>query len=267
MKKIAIALISLIISTPLFAAGPTFDDIDAASMELIVKDFSAAFDHTMMSSATPLGDVFGLEMALIVGAVNTKNLDALTKAEDPTASFEALPVVNLEAAMSFPMGITAELNYLPSFDADGTKFDRMSLGVKWTLTQNLLKLPFDLAVRGYFSKVSLSFTQSFTDPAPTTADITFDDTITGVQAIASKSFGIVEPYAGLGFAKADGKLSSSTSSIFAPGFTLDTSAKAAPTSVELLAGAQFNLFFFKAAVEYASLFGSSRMGAKLGVAF
>lgn len=249
-----------------------FTDINEGDLEKIIGDFSANFTHTTVSGASALGDVFGFELGLVGGVTSTPGVDALIKETDPGASAAALPHAGLIAQLSVPYGVTFELDMIPSFGSDDFKFSNTGLGVRWTMTDAILDLPFSLAVKGHMTKTDLEFetviNNASTGGIPVDSKLEFSSTTTGLAVIISKNFLLFEPYFGLGMISSDGDMGvNGTGSIFDTTLTTGQSAGAKSSGTHMFLGAELNLFFLKLGVEYSKIIDADRYTGKLSFYF
>ncbi|MCB0414192.1 MAG: hypothetical protein KDD50_07655 [Bdellovibrionales bacterium] len=246
------------------AVSLEFQSIDPNDFEKISKDLGAYFSHTMISPASPRGDVFGIELGINAGVTATPGIDSMTKETDPNNSAEMLPHLNTVIGVSVPLGFTIEMNYLPSFSFDGVSAQMQSLGVKWTATKTVLDLPFDLAFRLFNSSAELSFSQTV---SLANTNVTFKNSSTGLDVIGSKKFGIIEPYLQLGFAQLTSDLSTTGTSIIDPSLSASDSASANISGMRWAVGAQLDLYVLALGLEYAQFFGQTKTSAKLALTF
>src|SRR5687768_15622569 len=79
-----------------------FDQIDQSDLDAITKEFTANFAHSTVSGASSLGDVFGVEVALIGGMTKTPEIDRRVKEVDANASVGQLANAVLAAQFSVP---------------------------------------------------------------------------------------------------------------------------------------------------------------------
>jgi opacity protein-like surface antigen len=260
MRKL---LLSVLIALPVgaFANSPGFDNIDQTDLENVINDFSAVFSHTTVSPASSLGKLFGVELGITGGMVATPGVESLSKELDATSDIASLPHVGIVAAVSLPMGFTAEANFLPSFDAEDVEFKNFGIAGKWTFTDVFPILPVDMAVKLAMTKSELSFTQD--QPAPDTK-VDFESDVTQLMFLVSKKFTVVEPYVGLGTASSKGKLSA-TANIF--DFTGGTSASKKVTGSQYMLGVNFNLWILKLGLETGKIFDNSKSSAKVSFYF
>lgn len=262
-----ITLLSIALSSWSAAAQDlTLQNLTAEDFKKIVKDFSAVFNHTSVSGASSLGDIFGFEIGVVGGITNTKRIDSLADSGSGTnQEADQIPHGELLGVLTVPFGITAEAGFIPKVGSDEFKFNTYTLAVKWTPTDIFLELPLSLAIKAHLTKTAAEFNQTIQN-VPTKFD--YDNTITGFTLLASKNFVLVEPYVGFQFLSAKGEMTvTGSTTVFDTSFTQSMSADANVSSTGFLAGAELKLLFFKLGAEYATLFGTSRYTGKLSFFF
>jgi len=244
----------------------TLQNLTEDDFKRIAKDFNAVFNHTSVSGASSLGNIFGFEVGLVAGMTNTKRIDALADTGSGTdQKADKIPHGEILGVLTVPLGITVEGGFIPKVGNDDFKFNTFTAAVKWTPTDTLLEWPLSVALKAHITKTNAEFNQTIQ-----TVDTNFkyDNTITALTLLASKNFVLVEPYVGFSYMSAKGEMSvSGSSAVFDPNFTTGTSASADTTSTGFLLGAELKLLIFKVGAEYASLFGTSRYTAKLSFFF
>lgn len=232
----------------------------------VVGEFSAGARHTTVSGARPLGDIFGIEAGIVLGATNTPEVNKLVKQADASASVGQVPHGTIYAAVSVPFAITAELAWLPYAGPSSFKFNQLSLAVKWTLSELFFELPVDVAIKGQVGRAGLKFDAQ---PGGVPTHFDYENTLFGGEVFVSKDLGIVSPYVSFGTLKATGKMNvSGSSSVFAdPEMKASASASESRLSGTWSVGTEINLGVIKAGVEYASAFTTSGFSGKLAYYF
>lgn len=273
MGKILCALFLLIHATISFAAStPTFDDLSDADFKTVAEEFSALFVHTSVTPPTSLGKVFGVEAAVIAGAAAIPGIEAISKRVDPTIDIPYAPFAMLYGAVSVPFGITVETNLLPELNVGDLDLSHMGLGVKWSITDQFFSdLPFDLAIKTFYSKSEIGFSQTINTGGPAVnVDVGFENKMHGAELLLGWDFFIVQPYIGGGFVSSSSELRGVAAAD--PSYSLfvddvSESKKTTVSSARWIAGCQFNLAVLKTAIEYNNVFGNNRVAVKLGVSF
>ncbi len=258
-----VAAIAVMASAPTArAAGPGFTNLTQADFDNAIRELSANSSYHSVTGAGTLGTIFGFEVAVVGGLTSTPEINRLSKQVDASADIGRLPHASLLLGASVPLGFTGEVLFFPEMTFSTVKYSQFGASLKWTATDTLT-LPFNLAVRGFITKNKMSFDQQLSG---STHNVTQENSQTGIQLLASPSLPMVEPYVGVGFIKANGKMSvTGTSTIFA--FTAAQSAESSPTATQLLLGVNVNLLLVNLGLEYSSAFGTSSYNAKLGFRF
>lgn len=270
--KLPIFILSFILSicSGAHADTPTFDNLTDEDFDKISKEFSANSTLHSVMGAGSLGSIFGFQVGLTGGITKTPETDAIVKRSAPSSSVQAFPHAALLAAVTIPFGLTAEATFIPQINSSGFEYNQYAGALKWTMTDNILSiLPLNIAVRGFLSKTTMSFSQvinnSSTGNQNVDATVKYDGTVTGLQLLASpKLIPIIEPYVGVGVLSGNSKLSSSIGSVFASG---STSKEVSPTSTQFLLGADIRLLLIGAGVEYSRAFGTESYTMKFSLGF
>lgn len=197
--KTIIAFVLLATSTAWGSETPTFDNISDADFNTIAKEFSGMFVHTSATPPTSLGKVFGVEAAAIVGVTEIPGIESISKRVDPSVDIPYAPFAFLYAAVSVPYGITIETNFLPEMKINDLEASHYGAAVKWSLVDSLFpNLPFDLAVKTFFSKSEIQFSQTIPSPS-TRVDVGFENNMYGIETVFGLTLPLVQPYAGIGY--------------------------------------------------------------------
>jgi len=253
---------------------PSLNNITGADYEKIVKELSANFAYSSLTPASSLGGLWGFELGVVGGVTKTPEILALVRRTSASYKEDKFPHAAALLRVGAPLGLTGELMILPSITVSDLKLSQYSGAAMWTITDVFFEdLPVTLAVKGYYSKTKLEYTQclnnSSTGNQNVDAKITFDDTMLGGQFLVSRKFLVFEPYVGVGFVKADGDLAVTAAT--APGATIflsgGNSASANPSSAQLLAGLDIRLLFISLGAEYSRSFGTSSMAGRFSFRF
>jgi hypothetical protein len=259
MKKLFLSVL-VVLSGSFAHASFSLDQLSDADLEDAIKDFGANFVHTSVSPASALGNIFGFELGLVAGVSKTPELERISKNVDPAADpITALPHLALFGALTFPLGITAELGLLPTYEGDDAEIGSKSLAVKWTYS-SLFASPVDLSVKLHAARSSAEFVQD--NPAPDT-HVKYEAVTKGLLFQVSKSLLLVEPYFSGGFVSVDGDLSANNS-IF-PDSSLKKSADVKGT--QFMLGMNLNLMFFKLGLEVGRIFENNTANLKTSFYF
>lgn len=269
MIKIKHVLAFVILTTTSAVHAATkipLQNLDKSDYEGVVSDFSANFTHTSVSGASSLGKLFGFEIGVLGGVAKTSTINRLAKEVDPSITVDKLPHAALLGIVSIPFGLTAEANVIPKVGGDEFKYSHMSTGIKWTLTDSILTLPFSLALKGHVAKSAVDFRQTISS---VDTRFKYASTVSGATLMLSKDLLIFEPYIGVGLVQSEGKMDvTGSSSVFSdPNLQSAQSATAKKSGSLFVVGTEVKLLVFKAGIEYTKLFDTTRMTAKATIYF
>lgn len=272
-----IAALALAI-TPCVASAETFNlsSLTLADFDKIIKEFSSNFSYTTVTPASSLGGLGGFEFGVVGGKTDAPELLRLVKQANSSASFKGdLYHGGVVGRVGLPYGLTAEALFFPKKKFKDASFQEFGGAVMWTATDSVLEgLPLNLAVKGHLLKTKVTYSQTVTYTVPVagaasgTGTVKFDDTLMGIQALASKQFFFLEPYVGLGYIKSKGVLAvdaAGATTLLA--FTSNNRAESKPTSVQLMAGVDARFLFLSVGAEYQKAFGTSSMTGRLSFRF
>jgi hypothetical protein len=261
LQRLAVIMSLTAFSAAVSATNLTLKSLSDDDMDKVVGDFSANIMHTSVSGASPLGHIFGFEVGVLGGLGTIPHIEDKVHETVPGAKADKMAHGGLLGVLSVPLGITAEVSLLPKMGSKDFKAAVTSLAAKWTPTELFLDWPFSLAIKGSQTIATLDFKQ---DINGTMTTYKLKDSVTVVQALVSKSFIIVEPYAGFGVVSASGDLDASGSSGV---FDAGVNGKGKKTGTMFSVGAELKLLILKLGAEYSSALGASRYTGKLSFYF
>lgn len=273
--KAFVVTICLFVSS-LSHADFEFDNLNEDDVKTVISELGTSFSHTTVSSAGSLGKIFGIEAAIVGGVVESKGIDRLVQESSSDGEgVEVIPYGAIIAAVSLPMGLGGEVSFIPSQEAFGDfEYNKLGFAFKWTLTDALLALPFDMSVKAHHTVASLSFDQTINNSSTGNTDVNatvdYSSNISGLQLIVGKSLLLVSPYIGIGYIRVDGELEVSASgggTIFDPSFSSAQTVDELESGFEYFAGLQLNLLIIRAAVEVGKVLDNTKVAVKLGLKF
>jgi hypothetical protein len=245
-------------------AGIGFTNLTSSDFDKISKEFSGNFSHTSVTGAGTLGTLFGFEVGLVGGLTSSPEIDSIVSRSLPGESLANLYHGGVLGALSIPFGLTGEILLIPTMKASDASFQMTSLALKWTMSESVLILPVNVAVRGFLSSSDFEFKQSSGGIDGTVKN---KNSVTGLQLLVSPNLPFVEPYAGVGFLSGKNSLSlSGTGTIFDTSLTTGQSADSTNSSTQLLLGVNLRLLV-SVGLEYARSFDTSRYTGKVGFSF
>jgi len=274
LKGIAVAVL-LTVPSVTKAATVSFNNITPAEYESIVKELSSNFYYTTVSGASSLGKTFGFEFGLAAGVSKIPDIYTLVKRNDANTSLkDDFFHGNILARLTTPFyGLTLEAAAIPTITASDAKFSQWGGAAMWTITDVFFTdLPVSLAAKGYYKKTAFNYSQTINNASTgntnVIADVNLDNKVYGLQATVSKKFlGLIEPYATIGYAKATGDLSISSTVTAATFLNAGTSASASPSSIQMMAGADLQLAFLTLGAEYARTYSRNSYTGRLSFRF
>jgi hypothetical protein len=245
------------------AASIGFTGVDQADMDNIVKELSLNGSLHTVTTPSGYGSIFGFEVGLIAGLTMADKMGALVKEQTGSDDIKSLPHLALVGGVTIPFGLTVEAALVPSLDQGGFKYGQYAAALKYSI--DIIPMV-NVALRGFVASSSLEFKQTISSVEST---VTYDGSVMGLQALVSPAMiPIIEPYAGLGFVSAKGKMSLSGGvTFFDPSLTTGSSAESSPTSEQLLVGFNVRLFPITLGAEYSRAFGAGSLTAKLSAGF
>jgi hypothetical protein len=255
-----------------FAAVPQLYNLSTPDVDLLSKEFSADFVHTIAAPASSYGKLLGFEVGLLAGMTKTPAIDKISKTISSSAGVTMIPAAGLIAGVSAPLGIGAELCFIPKISGSSVAFQNTSLAFKWTFTDIIAAAPVDVAFRVHGNLSELSYSSivnnASTANLPVTTKATWKNTSTGYNFEVSKKFLFIEPYFGLGSVSTKTKIgvsAATTVQIFT--FTNATDYTSNNSGSHYYAGLNMNLFLFKIGAEYAKIMNVTKAVAKLSFYF
>lgn len=250
----------------------SFDDED---FRRISKDLASSFVHTTNSGGSSLGSVFGFEVGLVFGGVESKYLK--DQAEEITGEeqdqFQYLPYAGLIAGVSLPAGIGAEASVIPKVqigDDDG-EFSNYSGSLRWTVTDIIPIVgtfsPLKITAKASYNETSLYYTYDGSGTSTETADFSISNFEYG--AVVGVNLVVVEPYVGVTHVKTSSKLDATTDYVSPlPGLVIeDQHFEADLEGTRIQAGVLLKLALFRFGLELSNLQGVNRYTAKLSLKF
>jgi hypothetical protein len=281
---IAVAAAAAMLS-PGARADFSFSNINLSDYNTLIKEFSADSLYSSVTPASSLGGLGGFELGVVALTMNAPDTQALIQRDSPSTNFNGkLYNGGGLARVGLPFGLTGELMYVPKIKAGNAKIGRWGIAAQWTATDSVLEdLPFNLAAKAYYTKTSLAYTQNISNSSTggisVPANLSLDDKIWGVEALASYKIAVIEPYAGVGYVKAKGTLTvdaAGNATIFDPslaallGITSTSFVKSldsSPSSMVLKAGLDLRLAFFTLGAEYANAFNKNALMGRVSFRF
>lgn len=263
-------LLTCALAPSVASADPSFSNLSQTDYDNIVRDLSANGAFHSVTPPSSMGQILGIEVGLAAGITKTPHIDELVR-RNGGDGMDMFPHAGLLGVLSTPLGFTGEVVFVPKIEASGVKYSTAGFAVKWVPTDKALPLlPINIAVRAFYSKNSVSYSQTVTDvQSGITADSEVDYTgnVYGAQLLVSpKLIPILEPYIGVGQLKGEGRMHIAGNSSFF-NFTDSQSATSFADTTQFLAGLDVRLLLIGLGVEYSRAFKTESVTAKLSFKF
>jgi hypothetical protein len=250
MKLRFLVLCAALTSVNALAYNPTLEDLSSLNSENIqalLKTVAIGASHRPYMPASPLGAAIGLEIGLDVTAISVpdsfKTAIALASNSAPSDVPAVIPLPKLTIMKGLPAGFDVGFSY-----SSYQSYFRIYGGeVKWALSDG----------RGARPAIAFRASGNYTH-------VFFMDThCWGLDAVVSKNFYLLEPYAGVGLQRWAGSLALNGQPVPAG---LETTASS--TNVQFYAGLPLKMGFFKITPEAAySTAALLLYGAKFSLSF
>lgn len=253
-------LVFALIPFSLYASGPTLQNLNAGQIQSVLKDFATATFPAHATAAGSYGTIFGFEVGLIGGIADSPGIASLSTSE----KVDSLPKAAFLAAATAPFGLGAELAILPVKVGD-FEYDYYSLGLRWTFTDLIKVVPFDIKFRIQYTDSSISYKQTISG-VDTVA--TYDGKTTAYSLTFGKRILIVEPYAGFGVINGKHSLKATGSATFFDSTVTDSQReKQKLDDTYYFVGADVHLLIFTVGAEMTKVYDNTIVMGKLALGF
>ena len=265
----SLAFAVLLVSTQANASTPQFSGLSQSDVDSINREFGANSSWHSVTTPSSLGSVFGFELGVVGGLTTTPDINTLANRAQAGTDVSQLPHGGLLGGFGIPGGLTFEALFIPKINTSGVDFQQYGAAVKWTLTDQVIPAPVNIALRGFISKSQLSYTQNVTDAQSgqsVPSQVTQSGQMLGLQALLSPKFiPVLEPYIGFGILSGKGSLSAdvTNNSLLASGVSGDTNG----SSTQLLAGLEVKLLVIAIGAEYERAYEKNSYTAKFSFKF
>jgi hypothetical protein len=266
VKKIIIFLSSLSVTGLISLVGSltlasqfTLPQLDPSQVEPIFKVLAAdmAFRPVQPASGSSL---FGISLGVTGFQASTSPSTILSQSTSQVYDGD------INGSISLPFGLGVEAGFIPNSTVSGTNINRFGIDAKWTFTDLFFSLPFNAALRGFYTTGGLSYTQPLNGG---TVNVNYNTVITGGQLSVSKKILFLEPYVSYGYLQQSSSLSGSgSSSLFNSNYPAGTtSISSVGTTGWFQAGVQVRILILTLAAEYDNLFGADSVAGRVAFAF
>ena len=254
------SLLLALLSPLAFAQSIPLKDLTPADFTAVTREFAANAMFANVTGAGTLGAPLSFEVGVLGGLTSTPNIDHLTK----DATVPHVPNGLAYAQLTGPLGLTAEVGWLPRLGGKDFRFENMAVALKWTPTELFFAMPIDLAVRGQFVKTGLALNAMVDDVR---ARANFASKTSALEVRASKNLGILTPYLSVGIAQTSAVMNATGALVFDPTYTRDQRESTHVRGGMWNAGMELHLIILAAGLEYQRAFDADRFTAKLGFGF
>lgn len=244
---------------------PTVSNLTNAEADAVIKNFGNAIAFRPVEPPSANGKIWGLGLGLAFNATSSGDVNAVLAAHGNSQGIAAVPMGDVVLVVQGPLGIGAEVGFLPRMSIGGFSAKRTAFNLKWSFTDLFLRelTPFDAAVRVGFGRNEFSYSQTVSGVQDR---VEFDSKAFRLELAVSRKVLFLEPYLGLGLLRTSSTLAN-TAAVTLYNFTSASSYDYAKSSFVANLGAEARLVFltFGAQVEWA--FGETNVAAKLGFKF
>jgi len=273
---VSLRWIAVLALTPMAALAetPSLNNLTLGDYDKVVRELSGNFSYSTVTPASSLGGLWGFEFGVVGGVTKTPEIKAIVNRSSASYKEDKFPHGGLLLRVGAPLGLTGEIVAFPERKISKLEISQYSGAAMWTITDVFLTdWPVNLAVKGFYSKTGLNYTQSLnnasTGNVAVNASLDFENTLYGGQLLVSKKLLVFEPYLGLGYIRSKGKFTVSAAT--APNASIllsgGKSAVSEPNSSQLLAGLDVKLFFFTLGAEYQKAFSTSTYNGRVSFRF
>ena len=216
-----------------------FDDVS--------KDLGAALSFTTNSGGASLGELWGVELGLVLGLTDASKIERIARENSgDDSNLGYLIYGGLIAGVALPFGIGFEANIIPELETSNVSLSNFAIAARWEITNRI-------PLVGSFSPLKLALRASYGDSnfkyQDSTEKANIDIKNTEIAAIAGFNLFLVEPYISLGYIKtsADLHAESKREESDSFGVSLDSDLDA----TKFTAGILFKLTVLRLGFEYA----------------
>jgi len=255
-KKLLVIITPIFFSVYSMAQVPDFSGITRSDAENALEDFTSASYPSIVSGASSMGMLIGVEAGLVGGIVNADNIKELTNND-----VDKLPHLGAYVRVDAPFGFGAELTIMP-IEIDDYKFNSFSIAGRMNINKFIPVLPISAKAKIRIGNADIEYS-GVQQGESLEGDMS--NKFTSFDITLSKKLFIVEPYIGLGYIDAEGDFNFKSSAF---GGAQDRSYDNLDMSTDhLFLGVNLNLIGFRFGVEYSKLYDADRILAKLGFGF
>ena len=199
-----------------------------------------------------MGMLVGVEAGIVGGLVS---VDSIEKFSDNDV--DKLPNLGIYARVDAPFGFGAEVTLLP-LEVDDIKFNSFSFAGRMNVNKFIPILPISAKLKVRLGNADIDYKGVEGGNA---IEGNMSNKFTSIDLTLGKKFLIIEPYVGIGYIDAKGDFNFTSSGV------ANSDKDIGMSTDHIFAGVNLNLIGMRFGVEYASLYGTDRVLAKLGFGF
>ncbi len=272
IKKITLSLIAMTFSLQTFGNSNIFTDEDFGKAEFkkASKDLVSAFAHTTNSGGSSLGSIWGVEVGIVAGGLDAKNIREVAEEVSGSSApdeLKFLPYAGIIAGVSLPFGIGGELSLIPKTDIDDASFSNQSIALKWSITDMIPLVgsfsPLKITTRFAYGSTDLNASFSASGNSTETVDFSIKNTEIGVTA--GFNLFLIEPYIGLSSVSSDSDLNASTNNTSIPVQFRERNFDTSLSGTRTILGVLFKLPLLRFGLEMSNMQSTNRYTAKLSL--
>ncbi|MBS1960837.1 MAG: hypothetical protein JST04_01370 [Bdellovibrionales bacterium] len=263
--SVGILLLGLVPSFARADNTPTLTNLTQSEADTIAKNFGNAIVFRSLEPPSANGKIWGFGLGLVFDATSAGHVNEVLRAHGNSQDISALPAGDIVGTVQLPLGIAAEIGFLPRVSIKGFSAVRTGFNAKWTFTDVFFhdRLPFNAALRMGYGKNEFKYGQTTSGVADT---VEFDSKAFRTELALSPRLPLIEPYLGFGLISTSSTLkNTATASIY--NFTTANSYDYSKSSFLFNLGFEFRLLVLAASAQVEWAFGETTGSAKLGLKF
>lgn len=265
ISLVGLVLLGLVPFVARAGSTPTLTNLTQSEADTIAKNFGNAIVFRSLEPPSANGKIWGFGLGLAFDATSAGHVNEVLRAHGNTQDISALPAGDIVGTLQLPLGIAAEIGFLPRVTINGFSAVRTGFNAKWTFTDVFFhdRLPFNAALRLGYGKNEFKYGQTTSGVADT---VEFDSKSFRSELAISPRLFLIEPYIGFGMLSTSSTLkNTATASIY--NFTTANSYDYSKSSFLFNLGLEFRVVVLAVSAQLEWAFGETTGSAKLGLKF
>ena len=271
-----LAISALLFAPQAQASNYSLANLSSSDFAALVKEFSANTLYTSSTAPSMFGEPGSVEFGIIGGYTMARKTESLIKGSDPNSKFSGkLYDAALLLRIALPASFTIEAAVFPKAKISGANFQEYGGAITWLPVQEMFSfLPINIGVRGHLNAMHLTYRQNVSTtvegvPIQTEADMNLRNFVWGGLGMASMKLWFLEPYAGFGLARAEGRFKVGAPGTVATfGFqAVNNEAASKTTSPHAVIGLDATFGLISLGGEFHRVFGASGGSGRLSFRF